>query len=65
MNCIDEEMKRLYGESTLIHLFRYGAFAIHKDLQRKGLGRYMHERNIKQVRSCLTSLQKIAEQVVG
>jgi GNAT superfamily N-acetyltransferase len=65
MNCLDDEMKRLYGESTLIHLFRYGAFAVHKDLQRKGLGRYMHERNIKEVRPCRSALQEIAERVVG
>ena len=45
---LDEQEESLYGEDMINH-YRYGAFAIHPDLQGMGLGRYMHERNMKRV----------------
>lgn len=40
------EFQRIYGDG-FINNYKYAAFAIHKELQGKGIGRYMHQTNIK------------------
>lgn len=42
------EEDKAYGKDIINH-FRYAAYAIHKDLQGTGLGRYIHELNVKRV----------------
>ena len=41
-------MERLFGPNLVNH-YRYGTFAVHKDLQGKGIGRLMHHRNVQEV----------------